>query len=340
MIDINYINIHGFKQNGEKFSLKDMDYPKIKHDGEYLIDENGKRIGTKGDFYTKLLIEKILTEGCWDKFPRPKYEDDSTPAYTLSLNNEILWNYDISKGETPLITLRPIAIKKSIGEMLWIYQDQTTDLDVLKDKYGVTWWDSWELHEKDGTPLRTIGDGIYGATIKNYDQINRLIKNIKTNSDSRRNRIDMWQFDDLRKPSNLDPCAYGSDYNVRHGRDGVDYLDMKLLQRSSDFMIAGCINQIQYLALMLMVARECNLTPGKFTWDVTNVQIYSKHIEQAIEFLRRKPVITEDMPMPQLELNEEKKRFYDIEQNDFKMKDYPREMIKKLNSNQKFVTGV
>ena len=34
---------------------------------------------TKGDIYTKEIIERILKEGSWDKNQRPKYSD-GTPA--------------------------------------------------------------------------------------------------------------------------------------------------------------------------------------------------------------------------------------------------------------------
>ena len=74
--------------------------------------------GTKGDIYTKEIIKKILDEGCLDENPRPKYSD-GTPAHALSVNH-LLYSYDLTKGENPLITLRPIAVKSAIGELLWM----------------------------------------------------------------------------------------------------------------------------------------------------------------------------------------------------------------------------
>ena len=91
---------------------------------------------TKGDIYTKEILKRILEEGCLDKNPRPHYAD-GTPAHTLSVNHGMC-TYDLTKGETPMITLRPIAIKSAIGELLWIYQDSSNNLDVLKQKYHVT----------------------------------------------------------------------------------------------------------------------------------------------------------------------------------------------------------
>lgn len=337
-LDVDYINKKRYENGDYLFTKDDLEYPEILSDGKYLIDEKGHRIGTRGDYYTKKLIENILVNGCWDENPRPKYETDGAPAYTLSLNNVCNWTYFIKDQESPLITLRPIAIKKAVGEVLWIYQDATTDLNVLKDKYGITWWDEWDLKDKDMTPLRTIGS-TYGEIINHYNQMKNILKGLKENPDGRRHIIDMWQFEDFKKPHGLKPCAYSSHYNVRHGRDGINYLDMKLIQRSSDFMVAGCINQMQYLSLMYMVARDAHLTPGNFTWDVTNSQIYSRHIEQAIEQLRRKPILENDLE-PYIELNSLKNNFYDMEVNDISVKGYGRELIKKVNPQQKFDKGI
>ena len=70
---------------------------------------------------------------------RPKYADGS-PSHTIFVN-QVFEKYDLSKGELPIVTLRQTAWKSGIKEILWIYQDQTNDLDILKDKYGITWWD-------------------------------------------------------------------------------------------------------------------------------------------------------------------------------------------------------
>ena len=66
---------------------------------------------------------------------RPKYADGS-PSHTIFVN-QVFEKYDLSKGELPIVTLRQTAWKSGIKEILWIYQDQTNDLDILKDKYGI-----------------------------------------------------------------------------------------------------------------------------------------------------------------------------------------------------------
>lgn len=283
---------------------------------------------TKGDEYTKQTIERILEEGCLDINPRPHYSD-GTPAHTYSVNH-VFHTYDLTKGESPLITLRPIAIKSAIGEMLWIYQNQSNNLDLLKEKYGITWWDDWDIGD------RTIGS-VYGETIRKYDLTNKVLLNgIAENPDSRYHIINFWQYEQFELPYGLKPCAYETQWNVRHGKDGIDYLDMKLVQRSSDFLVAGCINQVQYLALLLMVARHHGYTPGRFTWDATNVQIYDRHVENAKIMLEREPVDCN----PQLVLNEEKTNFYDVGVNDFEIRGYPRKLIKEKNPQLKFDLGI
>lgn len=340
-IDINYINKKLIEKGDIPFQQEDLEYPDIKTDGVHLLDCYGNPIGTKGDMYSKLIMDRLLKEGCYDENPRPRYESDGAKANTLSLNNVVHFTYDISKGESPMITLRPIAVKKSIGEVLWIYQDATTDLDVLKDKYGVTWWDEWDLYNDSGVALRNIGS-TYGTIISHYDQMRNLIQGLKDNPDGRRHIIDMWQLEDFKRPHGLKPCAYSTVWNVRHGRDGVCYLDMKLIQRSSDFMVAGCINQMQYLALMLMVAKSTGYTPGTFTWDVENIQIYDRHIRQAVEQLRRDAIscTSEGHMEPYFELNPDVLDFYDFTLEDLHIKNYPRQLIKTKNPQQKFDKGI
>ena len=289
--------------------------------------KEGVKKMTKGDIYTKELITRILEEGCWDQDPRPKYAD-GTKAHTLSVNHGMC-TYDLAKGEIPLITLRPIATKSSIGELLWIYQDESNDLNVLRDKYGVTWWDEWDIGN------RTIGS-VYGETVRRHNLMKNLLQGLKENPDGRRHIINLWQESDFLEPHGLKPCAFLTEWNVRHGQDGTDYLDMCLVQRSSDFLTAGCINQVQYVVLQYLVARHLNLRPGRFTWFYNNIQIYDRHLDQAHELLQRDGIECQ----PKIVLNEEKQNFYDFQVEDVQIVDYPKELIKKKNPQLKFEIGI
>ena len=280
-----------------------------------------------GDYETKRILRKILSVGRLDKNPRPHYSD-GTPAHTLSYNHEIC-TYDLASGEFPITTLRPIATKFSIGEILWIYQDQSNNLDLLKEKYGVAWWDKWEVGN-----TRTIGQ-VYGATVRRYNLVDNLLEDIRKDPDGRRHIMSLWQEADFKEPHGLKPCAYMTVFNVRHEDDG-DYLDMCMFQRSSDYVTAGQINQVQYCVLQTMIARHLNYKPGKFTWFVDNIQIYDRHIDAAKEMISRDPIRC----TPKIWLNPEKHNFYDFTIDDIKIVDYPMQQIKNFNPNFNLDIGI
>lgn len=213
---------------------------------------------TKADYYMSQMIPLILETGYKDENPRPKYAD-GTPAHTISINHTFR-TYDLNMGEFPICTLRPQAWKTGIREIFTIYQKPTNDIATMHDM-GVTWWDEWDIG--DGT----IGQR-YGATVSRYDLINNLIKDIQNDPYGRRKIVSLWQEQDLHETPGLAPCAFLTIWNVRG-----EYLDMMLVQRSGDMLTAsgpGGINEIQYAALLMMIARHTGYKPGVFSHVVAN----------------------------------------------------------------------
>ena len=276
------------------------------------------------DEYLKADIKNILTNGQKDENPRPKYKD-GTPAYTYFVTHNVR-TYDLSKGEFPITTLRPIAWKNAIKEVLWIYQDASNRLDVLENKYNIRWWNSWESQNFPGT----IGNR-YGHTVARYDLMNkRVLDDIKKDPYGRYHIMNLWQEEELRSSDGLKPCAYETIWTVR-GK----YLDMFLNQRSGDMLVAsgaGNVNEVQYTALLMMVARDTGYEPGKFTHMVVNEQIYDRHIENAKELLDRQ---SDTSKVPVMKLNKDKTNFYDFTIDDFELIDY-----EPVRPNLKFDLGV
>ena len=278
---------------------------------------------TKADVYMNRAIKDILENGYLDENPRPKYAD-GTPAHTLSINH-VMRKYDLSKGEFPICTLRPIAWKSAIKEIFWIYQDQSNDLNLLRDKYKVNYWNEWESKDMPNT----IG-ARYGEVVRRYDLMNKLLDELKNDPYGRRHIIDLYQYTELNETDGLYPCAFLTIWNVRKGKDNKEYLDMMLVQRSGELLAASCsgVNEVQYSALMMMVARHCNYEVGVFSHLVCNEQIYSRHEEQAKEMIRRfeekqfKEYEHNKHDNPILVLNPEKTNFYDFTIDDFTMVDY------------------
>ena len=266
---------------------------------------------TKADKYMYKAILNILATGYKDENPRPKYAD-GTPAHTVSVNHTFR-QYDLSVGEFPICTLRPQAWKTGIREIFTIYQKPTNDIAKMHDM-GVTWWDEWDIG--DGT----IGQR-YGATVSRYDLINNLIKDIQNDPYGRRKVVSLWQETDLHETAGLAPCAFLTIWNVR-GK----YLDMMMVQRSGDMLTAsgpGGINEIQYAALLMMIARHTGYEPGVFTHVVANEQIYDRHVDAAIQmqarYSKNYSKDTIKSPAPNLILNPEKTNFYDMTIEDFEM---------------------
>lgn len=268
----------------------------------------------KADKYMKENLREILENGesTEGHKVRPHWAD-GTPAHTKFIN-QVVEKYDISKGEFPIPTLRPVAWKSAIREIEWIYQDASNDLSLLKDKYSITWWNDWNIG--DGT----IGQR-YGATIKKYDLMNKLLKGLKEEPYTRRHIINMYQYADFEETEGLHPCAFETIWSVR-GK----YLDMTLHQRSNDYCTAGAINKLQYVALMMMVAREVGLECGVFMHVVENLHIYDRHLDQALILLDREP----SDKQPKLILKGEWKGFYDFTIDDFELVDFecPYEQLK------------
>lgn len=275
---------------------------------------------TKADRYMKETILKIKQNGYKDINPRPKYAD-GTPAYTYSVNHTFR-TYDLSKNEFPICTLRPIAWKTGIKEIFTIYQKPTNEIQKMEEM-GVTWWKDWDIG--DGT----IGQR-YGATVSRYDLIHNLINDIKNDPYGRRKVVSLWQEVDLHETAGLAPCAFLTIWNVRG-----EYLDMVLIQRSGDMLTAsgpGGINETQYAALLMMIARHTGYKPGVFSHFVANEQIYDRHLEAADEMLMRFDkaeyeedkafFMEEEIKRPMLQLNPDKTDFYAMTIDDFTMANY------------------
>ncbi len=266
----------------------------------------------KADIYFKQNLQKILSDGCLDINPRPRYID-GTPAHTKFIT-QVFEEYDISKNEFPITTLRNTAIKTGIKEILWIYQEQSSSLDVAH-KLGINWWDEWDIGNN------TIGQR-YGETIKRYGLVDETLDNLIKDPFGRRHIINLYQYNDLRETKGLYPCAYETIFSVRDV-NGELFLDLTLIQRSSDYLVANILNKTQYLALGMMICShlnyktDLNYKVGKFCHYVNNLHVYDRHMKYFDELLLREPLNLQ----PKFELNVNK-NFYDISLDDFSFFDF------------------
>ncbi|HEL0216006.1 TPA: thymidylate synthase [Streptococcus equi subsp. zooepidemicus] len=265
---------------------------------------------TKADQIFKANIKKIMEEGVFSEQARPRYKNGQT-ANSKYITGAFA-EYDLSKGEFPITTLRPIPIKSAIKELFWIYQDQSNSLDVLENKYNVHYWNEWEVGQ-----TRTIGQR-YGAIVKKHDIISKILKQLEDNPWNRRNVISLWDYEAFEVSEGLLPCAFQVMFDVRRV-DGELYLDATLTQRSNDMLVAHHINAMQYVALQLMIAKHFGWKAGKFFYFVNNLHIYDNQFAQAKELLERQPSACQ----PKLLLHvPDGTAFFDIRPEDFELQDY------------------
>ena len=236
---------------------------------------------------------------------RPKWED-GTSAYTIKKFG-VVNRYDLSK-EFPAITLRKTYIKSAIDEILWIWQKKSNNVHDLKSHI----WDSWA--DEDGSIGKAYG---YQMGVKHqykegmFDQVDRLIYDLKHNPYSRRMMTNMYVHEDLHE-MNLYPCAYGMTFNVTGDR-----LNAIFNQRSQDVLAANNWNVVQYAALVYMIAQVTGFKPGELVHVIADAHIYDRHIPIVKELISR-----ETYPAPKFTMNPDIKDFYQFTLDDFTIEDY------------------
>lgn len=217
--------------------------------------------------------------------------------------------FDLSEG-FPVVTTKKLHLRSIIHELLWFLQGDT-NIKYLKDN-GVRIWDEWadengNLGPVYGYQWRNWPDG-HGGTI---DQIDKLIKNIKNNPNSRRHVVSAWNVADVDHMA-LPPCHTFFQFYVADGK-----LSCQLYQRSADVFLGVPFNIASYALLVLMVAQVCGLEPGDFVHTFGDAHLYSNHYEQAELQLSR-----DFRPLPKMKLNPDVKDIFGFTYEDFELVGY------------------
>ena len=242
---------------------------------------------------------------------RPRWED-GTPAYTIKRFG-VCNRYDL-REEFPALTLRRTALKSAMDEVLWIYQRKSNNIHDLKPHI----WDEWA--DETGSIGKAYG---YQVGVKShypdgdFDQMDRVLKDLRENPYSRRIMTNLYTFADLSE-MNLYPCAYNAIYNVTQepGEDRPT-LNMVLVQRSQDVLAANNWNVCQYAILLMMVAQVSGMYAGELVHMIADAHIYDRHVDVVRELISRPTY-----PAPTVRLNPEVTDFYDFTTDDLIVENY------------------
>jgi len=242
-------------------------------------------------------------------------KEDRTGTGTISVfGYQMRFNLN---GSFPLLTTKKVHLKSVIYELLWFLSGDT-NIKFLKDN-GVSIWDEWADENGNLGP-------VYGHQWRSWptsegreiDQISNLINQIKKTPDSRRLIVSAWNVGEINKMK-LPPCHCFFQFYVADGR-----LSCQLYQRSADIFLGVPFNIASYALLTQMIAHVCGLECGEFIHTLGDAHIYTNHINQVNEQLRRKP-----KKLPQIKINPSVKNIFDFKYEDFSLEGYdPYPLIK------------
>ncbi len=258
----------------------------------------------------KIFIENckdIIANGVWDTdLPVRPHWEDGTPAHTVK-KFCIVNRYDLTK-EFPILTIRKTYFKSALDEILWIWQKKSNNVHDLNSHI----WDSWA--DENGSIGKAYG---YQLGVKHkykegeFDQVDRVLYDLKHNPNSRRILTNIYTFADLNE-MNLYPCAYSMTFNVSGNK-----LNAILNQRSNDMITANNWNVVQYALLLIMFAKVSGLEAGELVHVIADAHVYDRHIPIFEEMLKN-PVYD----APKLVIKRDVKDFYDFNVDDFALEDY------------------
>ncbi|MCD8295517.1 MAG: thymidylate synthase [Clostridia bacterium] len=252
-------------------------------------------------------MKDIMANGVWDtdRPVRPRW-DDGTPAHTVKKFG-IVNRYNLQE-EFPVLTIRRTAFKSCIQELLWIWQAKSNNVHDLKPHI----WDQWA--DETGSIGKAYG---YQLGVKHkyaegeFDQVDRVLYDLKNNPTSRRILTNIYNFEDLHE-MHLYPCAYSMTFNV-----SGNVLNAILNQRSNDMLTANNWNVAQYAILLVMMAQVSDLIPGELVHVIADAHIYDRHIPIVKEIIEMP-----QYPAPKLWVDPSVKNFYDFTPDSFKLIDY------------------
>jgi thymidylate synthase len=228
--------------------------------------------------------------------------EDRTGVGTISVFG-YQTRYDLREG-FPIVTTKKVPFRWIAEELFWFLQGSTNETELRKR--GVDIWAEWadEAHtSKFGREAGDLGP-IYGylwrsfggdyPQMNGFDQIAWLVNEIQTNPNSRRLIVSGWDPKNAAKVD-LPPCHTLFAFKIENGKT----LNCQLFQRSADAFLGVPFNISSYALLTHLIAHVCDLAVGEFVHTFNDLHIYSNHLEQVEELLKREP-----LELPRLTFND------------------------------------
>ena len=240
-----------------------------------------------------------------DQAVRPRWEDGES-AHTVKRFG-LVNRYDLRR-EFPVQTIRKMAFRSAVDELLWIWQKKSSNIGDLHSHI----WDAWA--DETGSIGKAYG---YQLGVKHryregwFDQVDRVLYDLRHDPASRRILTSLYNHHDLHE-MHLYPCAWSVTFNVTG-----NVLNAVLNQRSQDMLTANGWNVMQYAVLLHMFAAVSDLVPGELVHVIADAHIYDRHVPIVEEIISREPY-----PAPTLWMDPAAEDFYSFTPDSFRLEGY------------------
>jgi len=260
----------------------------------------------------KMYWKGIVTELLW-------FLRGDTNIKFLVENNCHIWNGDAYKKYHSTWEMDTWGVLESLST------EQFTERIKTDAEFAKQWGDLGPIYGKQwrkwGTGENvTIGHNGSHTLLgeKVIDQIANLIRDLKTNPDSRRLMVNAWNVGELDSMV-LPPCHYGfqvytreltlderqshwanvllkdRSYTDKMSHADLDtvycpkrYISLMWNQRSVDTFLGLPFNIASYGLLLTIIAKLVNMIPDELVGNLGDVHLYENHLEQAREQIGRR----------------------------------------------------
>jgi thymidylate synthase len=239
-------------------------------------------------------IEDVYLSALDTVYTHGRHKKDRTGTGTISMAG-ITMQWDVNQKFFPIIRSKLVWHAGYAVELSWFMRGRT-DLQYLHDN-GVKYWDAWGTPEQCAKFNRQPGDlgptyGKQWRDFNGFDQLAQVCEQLKTNPDSRRIIMSLWNPSDALEVA-VPPCpCFIQLIPSPEDANGWRSVDMVLYQRSGDMFLGVPFDQSQYSLFLILICQACSteqhiLTPGRMTHTIGDAHIYDTHINQVEEQFKR-----------------------------------------------------